>query len=255
MRCAATVTDVSTPQPKARLDDASTSLTTTVLDRLRADILTGALPPDEKLRLEHLTTRYGCGRTPLREACSRLAAEGLVLASEQRGFRVAPISRDDLFDLTLSRQRIETLALRDSMARGGSAWEARVELAHTRLGKLPRHKRGVVSAAWEDGHRELHAALLSACGSPWLLRFHALLYDQSERYRRLSQSAVPAPRNVEDEHAELVRAALERDLERAAALLVEHIAKTKDRALHGHPALAAPASGARIKMSTKRMQP
>src|SRR5689334_7547306 len=46
-----------------------TTKVTEVLDELRMDIVRGRLPPGEKLRLEHLTTRYGTGRTPLREAC------------------------------------------------------------------------------------------------------------------------------------------------------------------------------------------
>lgn len=253
---------VNTPRPRPA-DDASPSLTSVVLDQLRDDIVAGALAPGEKLRLEHLTSRYGCGRTPLREACSRLAAEGLVLASEQRGFRVAPISRDDLNDLTLTRQRIETLALRDAIARGDQAWEARVVAALARLAGITRQHRGIVRRDWEEAHRELHTALLSACGSPWLLRFHALLYDQSERYRRLSERADGDARDVDREHELLVAATLGRDAERAAARLTEHLAKTKDRALEGHPTLAAPSAraeraverpGARGKMSTKRVQ-
>ena len=164
----------------AHTNEATPSLTTTVTDRLREDILGGRLLPGEKLRLEHLTTRYGSGRTPLREACSRLVAEGLVLALEQRGFRVAPISPGDLRDLTLTRQRLESIALRESILHGDPAWEARVRAALGALEKTPRSEGGTVSAKWEKGHRELHEALLSACRSPWLLRFHAILYDHRD---------------------------------------------------------------------------
>ena len=243
----------------AHTNEATPSLTTTVTDRLREDILGGRLLPGEKLRLEHLTTRYGSGRTPLREACSRLVAEGLVLALEQRGFRVAPISPGDLRDLTLTRQRLESIALRESILHGDPAWEARVRAALGALEKTPRSEGGTVSAKWEKGHRELHEALLSACRSPWLLRFHAILYDQSERYRRMSEVVRGPVRHVDKEHVELVRAALGRDPERAGALLVEHIARTEDRALRGHPAFATPVPAAppapRSKMSTKRGRP
>lgn len=244
--------------PKPARSDVETSLTTAVLDRLREDILAGELLPGEKLRLEHLTDRYGSGRTPLREACSRLAAEGLVLASEQRGFRVMPISRSDLLDLTVTRQRIESLALRDSIASGDAAWEARVRSAWASMQNAPKQSRGTLSRVWQDGHRELHAALLSACESPWLLRFRTILYDQSERYRRLSVAVGGPARDIDAEHAELVRAALDRDAERAVALLVEHLAKTKDLVLRGHPALttavaevARPGIASGLKMSTK----
>ncbi|WP_205633598.1 GntR family transcriptional regulator [Labilithrix luteola] len=234
--------------------EPNVSLTTSVLDRLRTDILNGLVEPGEKLRLEHLTSRYGSGRTPLREACSRLAAEGLVVASEQRGFRVAPISRDDLTDLTRTRQRIETLALRDAINYGDSAWEADVRSALDRLAAVTRAPSRPLPVAWENAHRALHLALLGACRSPWLLRIHGQLYDQTERYRRLSEAYAGSSRDVEGEHAALVHAALNRDAERACALLTEHIAKTAEVVLKGHPKLSPPptCSTRMTRMSTKR---
>lgn len=244
---------VATPPPAG---DAAVSLTTTVLDKLRSDILGGKLAPGEKLRLEHLTERYGSGRTPLREACSRLAAEGLVLASEQRGFRVAPISREDLLDLTRTRQRVETLALRDAIFQGDQRWEEGVRAALEALKALPRRRPGHLLPAWEGAHRRFHDALLAGCRSTWLLRFHAQLYDQTERYRRMSEVLGGQDRDVDGEHLALATAALARDAERAAALLTEHIAKTAELVLRGHPALRAAAAPAQArpadKMSTKR---
>jgi len=226
------------------------TLASTVLDRLRADIVYGRLAPGEKLRLEHLTATYDAGRTPLREACCRLAAEGLVAIEDQRGFRVTPISRADLIDLTRTRQQIETLALRASIARGDLAWEGEVTAALHRLMRLSKVGASATAGAgarmrlaplddtWENEHGRLHHTLLSACDSPWLLRFHALLFDQSERYRRLAAAYGQPERDIEGEHVALVRAALERDAERACALLTEHIARTTDRVLAAHPALA-----------------
>jgi len=59
--------------------------------------------PGEKLRIEVLRTRYDVGGTPLREAMNRLSTEGLVTQSEQRGFRVTPVSADELLELTRTR--------------------------------------------------------------------------------------------------------------------------------------------------------
>jgi DNA-binding GntR family transcriptional regulator len=64
-----------------------------------------------------------------------------------------------------------------------------------------------------------------------------VLFDQSERYRRLAQAYGQADRDVDGEHRALVRAALGRDAERACALLTEHIAKTTDVVLAGLPSL------------------
>lgn len=216
------------------------TLASAVVDRLRGDILHGVFPPGEKLRLEHLAPRYGVGRTPLREACCRLASEGLVTIEDQRGFRVAPISRADILDLTRTRQQIETLALRAAIIHGDITWEGEVTAAlHRLLRSVQTSERGTLDEAWELEHARFHAALLSACGSPWLLKFHATLFDQTERYRRLAQAHGKAGRDVEEEHTALVRATLDRDAERACALLTEHLARTTELVLAVHPGLRA----------------
>lgn len=219
---------------------AEPTMASAVVDQLRDDIVQGVLPPGEKLRLEHLAPRYGVGRTPLREACCRLAAEGLVTIEDQRGFRVTPISRADLLDLTRTRQHIETLALRQSILAGDLRWEGEVTAALHRLLRVKKreNKSGRLEDAWEAEHLALHRALLSACGSPLLLRFHQQLFDQSERYRRLAVAYGQPERDIDGEHQALVKAALARDVERACALLTEHIARTTDRVLEGHPVLA-----------------
>jgi len=218
---------------------SSVTKVTTVLDQLRAQILYGKLGPGEKLRLEHLAPTFKTGRTPLREACSRLVAEGLVTSEDQRGFRVAAISRADLLDLTRTRQQLESLALRGAIQHGDIAWEGQVTAALHRLGraKLPARRGDVLDSAWERDHAELHRTLLSACGSPSLMRFHTTLFEQSERYRRLAVAYGQPARDIHREHVALVKAALARDAERACGLLVEHIAATTERVLEAHPLL------------------
>ena len=67
--------------------------------RLRRDVLTGTFAANAKLKVEELQEAYGFSSSPLREALSRLAQEGLVRADERRGFRVAPITADDFYSL------------------------------------------------------------------------------------------------------------------------------------------------------------
>lgn len=225
------------------------TLASTVLDRLRGEIVRAELRPGEKLRLEPLAERYHVGRTPLREACCRLVAEGLVTLEDQRGFRVASISRADLIDIVRTRQQIDGLALRAALQHGDLAWEGEVTAALHRLERLRPPADGALDSAWEREHAGLHESLLSACGSPLLLGFHRSLFERSERYRRLAQGQGARPRDVDGEHAALVRAALARDAERAVALLVEHIASTADQVL-AHPLFAATEQRG-AKISTK----
>lgn len=60
---------------------------------LKNDIIRGNFQPDEKLRMSLLTSRYALGVGPLREALSQLVAERLVTVVNQKGYRVASMSR------------------------------------------------------------------------------------------------------------------------------------------------------------------
>jgi len=195
--------------------------------RLRADILQGTLAPDEKLRVNDVSERYRCGPIPVREALNRLAAEGLVAYSEQRGFAVAPIGRADLIDLTRARSLLVEVAMREAVLHGDAAWEERVLVSYHRLSKVPRYlslDAPTPNPAYDPPHREFHSALLSGCGSPWLVSLCERLFDHMERYRNLSRRIAVVPR--EDEHKEIVDAALARRLDETVALSKRHVELT-----------------------------
>jgi DNA-binding GntR family transcriptional regulator len=212
-------------------DGAATSLVELAYAHLRRDVILGALKPGEKLRIEDLRARYGLGATPLREALSRLSAIGLVEATAQRGFRVSRVSVEDLDDVTACRIRLETELLRDSIAHGGDAWEARVAGAFHTLAKM--EKRGLALDAetfsrWEALNRAFHEALVSAASSRWNVRFREMIYDHHERYRRISHLVGNRSIDVRREHAQICEAALARDADAACRVAELHVRRTGD---------------------------
>ena len=86
-----------------------------------------------------------------------------------------------------------------------------------------------ISDVWAEAHKEFHSALVSACDSPWRLRLRSLLYDQTERYRRLSVPALPQERDIAAEHKELMEATLTRDDKLATKLITAHLNATTAR--------------------------
>lgn len=210
-------------------DIPGASLTQTAYERLRADLLACRLRPGERLRIADLCAALGVSLSAVREALSRLTAEGLVVAEPQRGFRAAPISVADLRDLTAARIEIETLCLRRAIASGDVGWEERLVAAHHRLSRTPARDPADpdrVAEPWAEAHGAYHEALVAGCGSPWLLRLRSILYAQSERYRRLSLPLARTERDLGREHREIMDAALARDADRAAALLAAHFQLT-----------------------------
>ena len=205
------------------------SLVEAAYETIRHDILIGALAPGLKLRFEMLRDRYGFGASTLREALTRLVGEALVTSEEQRGFRVAPISLEDFADLTKTRKLIEVEALRQSILFGDDAWEASLVGTFHRLSKV-EEKIGEDPEANQDEfearNRDFHMALIAACPSRWLKHIHGILYQQSERYRRISLCDRSVPRDVHSEHKAVLDAVLARDVDLACRLEGEHIDRT-----------------------------
>lgn len=211
---------------------ASQTLNASALSRIRADIIACRLMPNERLRFEALRERYGTSVSPLREALMRLEAEGLVELEQNKGFRVSEVSRENLLDLMQTRIEIESIALRWSLEKGGVAWEADLLGAFHRLSrqaKIDPANPDTINEAWSREHAEFHAALVSACGSQTLMAIRARLFEQAERYVSLSIMANAPLRDDVGEHKQLMRAALNREVDKTIELNRLHISRTLDK--------------------------
>lgn len=214
-----------------RTTESPATLATSIYERLKIDILETRLEPGRKLQLRFLTEHYDAGQTPLREALNRLTSEDLVIGKEQRGFFVKPVSLEELGELTKTRCWVEGLALRESMANATPAWEESLLVAHHRLERTPRSldpERFENNPEWERLHRVFHALLIGHCGSRPLIGFCEQLADRLQRYRYLSSRKAFRVRNVAQEHADLLKAVMDRDTAGAVQLLEKHYAQTAE---------------------------
>jgi GntR family transcriptional regulator, carbon starvation induced regulator len=205
------------------------SLTSRAFEQLRVDIIGATLKPNERLRIQALSERYGVGATAIREALSRLVPEGLVVFEDQRGFCVAPMSRADLLDLSRTRIDVESLAVGYAVQRGDIQWESDLMSAFHRLSRTPPPSDSAQRQTWAEAHRQFHAALIAGCGSATLIRLCSLLYDLSERYRNFANSQRESgSRDVGVEHKALLDAALARDAGELTPLLASHFNRTTE---------------------------
>lgn len=210
------------------------------LERLRSDIVDGVLEAGTRLRFALLQSRYGVGVGTLREGLFHLVSEGLVQADAGRGFRVTPMSRADLMDLSALRTEFEKKALTDAIAIGGDDWEVRIVTSFHLLDKMEtaaQSDRLKDAIRWTAVHRDFHRALVSACRSHRLLQFHSILFDQADRYRLLSLRYRPKGSNRKGEHRAIMEAVLGRDIARACQLAEQHIARTVDHVVRYSPIL------------------
>jgi len=205
---------------------------------LRRAILDGDLEPGAALTLSTLTARFAVGWTPLREALSRLEAEGLVTSELHKGFRVAPVRAEDVRDLQHARGLVEGELIALSIRDGDAAWEARVVAAHHLLALAPPLAAGAAPAdvaLWEGRHEAFHAALCDGARAPTLHRFADALRDAIHRHQRVILMRAPphpgvatalAEATALSHHTALMDAVLGRDGAGARRLLDEHIGFT-----------------------------
>ena len=205
------------------------SLVEDVYAVLRAEILFGRRLPGSRLQLNELAEEHGVSVSVVREVVTRLTSEELVEATPQRGFRVRPLSVEHLQDLTWVRVRLETLALRESIAKGDVSWEADLVAAHHRLAVTPMYfEDGTGNLEWLTAHSGFHVALAAGAGSPILERLRRQLYDAAELYRMWSSNLPhhPTREHVDDEHRAIFEAALARDADGAVDLVTRHLETT-----------------------------
>src|SRR6185503_14510214 len=186
---------MSANSPNGRLEIQS--VVDHVYTALRERILSGDLPRASKLRQVSLAEGMGVSRTPLREALRRLAAEGLVDFSPNRG---ATVSELDFGDMR-------------------HAWAARVALE-------PGAARLAAERRDPDGIAAMRDAIAAASGNPHLTRFAEMLWVPRIGVPiYAAQAAEPAgPSAWADEHERIADAIEGGDADAAERLTRAHIA-------------------------------
>jgi DNA-binding GntR family transcriptional regulator len=199
-----------------------------VQQKLRNDIVSGALPFGSRLIIEELASRYGVSHMPIREALRILHGEGLVVIEPNRGAHVRPIYQgfiEDLFDM---RAAIETMLARRAAERRTDVHLRRLTAAASKL------EANVAAGNFEGvplANREFHTVINDAAGNPgalpivdthWLL-LAALLKRYGYGDRRFAR--------VIEEHQHLIRSIARRDGHSAATLMGAHIEQGKNNLL------------------------
>lgn len=204
------------------------TISSDVYSRLREDIICCRVPPGSKLNIQQIVRDHGVSLGAVREALSKLSAEGLVQSFQRRGYVVPELTRENLVQLTAARIEIEKLCLRNAIEHASLEWESEIIASVYRLNSTP-YLTGVpsiLSPEWALAHKNFHNALVASCENTWLLKMRSLLYDQSERYRQYSVPMAKSVRNVQTEHSEIAEAVRLKDTAKSEVLISQHFQRT-----------------------------
>jgi len=195
------------------------NLRTTVVQRIRLEIVSGKAGPGMVLSVPALAKALGVSTTPVREALLELVRNGLLEPMKNRGFRVLPVSADDLNDLARMRVHLEALAVSSiQLERFGDG---------TRLRGLAQAiadaaRQGDVQC-YVTNDRTFHYELISLAGSRYLTEMIMYLRDNMRIYGLESEVGRVQQRRSVDEHFELVDLLSRGERAGAAELISQHI--------------------------------
>lgn len=210
--------------------DSSTSTAEQVATYLRAQILDGELTPGTRIRQEDVAEQLGTSRQPVREALRILQTEGLAELEANKGARVPELTLADLTLLYEMRERLEPLALVESLPNLDTD-------AITHLREIQaRISADANLADFLTLDREFHMLTYSGCTSEHLLGIVRRFWNTSQHYRRLFMQMNGPQRMwvVNSEHSLIIDAIERRDASDAERYLAGHIRRTRIE-LSRHP--------------------
>ncbi len=197
------------------------SLTSAVADRLREEIIRGAIPEGAQLRQDAIAMQYQVSRIPVREALRQLDAEGLITIVPNRGAIVPALSPTDIEELFTIRALLEPEILKHSIPR---LTKSDLEEAAVVLRRFETELQSEDTMfSWGRLNWQFHSILYSRADRPHFMNIIRNVNNSGERYTRLQRYLTHGTARANEEHRQILQFCREREVAKACKLLREHI--------------------------------
>lgn len=214
--------------PEAELvKDRATPLREQIYLQLREELLSGRRTITERLTEPKLAKQLGVSRTPIREALTRLVADGLV-QREDYGYSVVVPSMGQIRDLYEVRIAVELRGVERAIENPSLSHDRAVLGAELRHWYELRDDPPEPDPEFVLRDERFHVALLASSGNPELVE---VLVGVNRRIRSVHQYEFLLGDRVQNsitEHLEIAERVLDGQLDTALRLLHEHIGASLD---------------------------
>lgn len=195
-----------------------------IIQRLRAEIVSGEIAPGEKLSEARLAERFGVSRMPVRDAFKELENSGFVTIEQRRGTFVRRTSRSEILDLFEVREAIEGMAARLCAHRANNHLLAKLDEA---IEAMSRQAKAPDMDGYSRTDERFHELIMSGASNEWLSEHYRLLVQHL--HRGLLSSIVTRREGRMDrslaEHVEIMRALHAHDPQGAENAMRNHVRK------------------------------
>jgi DNA-binding GntR family transcriptional regulator len=193
---------------------------------LRDAICDGRIAPFTRLIQNDIAAQLNVSRTPVREACIRLAQEGLVRAVPGRGFVVLDVTEQDILEVYQVRIAVEVMAVGLVDFPLKATVIARLRVLHETIARMGAE--GL--SDYYELNREFHMTLVRESSNRLVVRILEALWDAPISHR-IFRSYVEEGLNIERmnlEHEAIVQAAEAGNRERLVALVDFHLREARE---------------------------
>lgn len=235
MRAPARRTAKPSKRKPRRADARAGGLTDAAYGAIKQQILSCDLAPGSEVTERELAGRVGAGKAPLREALIRLRHEGLLDSIPRSGYRITPVTIQDVEDIFALRLLLEPVAARQAAGRIDEALLKELnELCQA--GYTPGDRAS--ESAFLRANRQFHVAIADASGNRRLARMLGQLLEETERLFHLGLAVRNRTDEMQHEHANLLTALVSGDADAAERATIDQINAARTMVMDG--ILAAP---------------
>lgn len=210
------------------------SLTASVTEYLRNQIIAGSFPAGQRLNETELAARLDVSRPPLREAFRVLEHEHLIVSIPRKGTYVSTISVDDLENLYTIREMLECYAitlLAADKVREVPAMKSALSLAESL--PIPNNQDPEEILHYLEVFARFHLTLMEATGNPWMIHFYNSISSHLARYQYLYLNVPGSRQGSLAEHERFVTLLTTGSYEQAGKQMAKHIrtafARTREK--------------------------
>jgi DNA-binding GntR family transcriptional regulator len=195
------------------------TVTDTLVENLRDEILLGELVPGQYIRLEEIAARFDVSTMPVREALRDLEAEGLVTIFPHRGAVVTELSSEDLLDIYDIRAVLEEMATRLAIPH---MTEATFDQLFSYIDQMDNHLGELVTLI--KLNHNFHNTLYCASGRRHLCDLISVQRYRTQHYLHAFISDLGGMPQAQADHRAIIEACRLGETDRAAALVSNHVA-------------------------------
>ena len=197
------------------------SLRDLAYDDIRDAILSGALPPGQRVKERDVAQQMGISTTPVKEALRRLEQEGLVVSQPRRGAVVSTLVQIPVQEIEEIRGKLEAMAARLAATRMTDAEQEHLQSIVADMTRLTLEMREPERRI--EDVSVFHQLIRDASGNAFISRFVETLVP-FERVHRPEYLDPAEAQRILHEHQAIAAALIARDADLAERLMAEHFA-------------------------------